>query len=73
MAETPPETLKAIQYLAQQCQDISASSQYAGAYFPNRAMPQRVAWVFDLLERRENERLNGRQNVRLDQRERVHS
>ena len=73
MAETPPETLKAIQYLAQQCQDISVSSQYAGAYFPNRAMPQRVAWVFDLLERRENERLNGRQNVRLDQRERVHS
>jgi len=73
MAETPPETLKAIQYLAQQCQDISPSSQYAGAYFPNRAMPQRVAWVFDLLERRENERLNGRQNVRLDQRERVHS
>ena len=73
MAETPPETLKAIQYLAQQCQDISASSQYAGAYFPNRAMPQRVAWVFDLLERRENERLNGRQHVRLDQRERVHS
>jgi phytoene synthase len=73
MAEKPPETLKAIQYLAQQCQDISASSQYAGAYFPNRAMPQRVAWVFDLLERRENERLNGRQNVRLEQRERVHS
>jgi phytoene synthase len=63
MAQTPPETLKAIQYLAQQCQDTSASAQYAGAYFPNRPMPQRVAWVFDLLERRENERLNGRQRL----------
>ena len=63
MAQTPPDTLKAIQYLAQQCQDTSASAQYAGAYFPNRAMPQRVAWVFDLLERRENERLNGRQRL----------
>jgi phytoene synthase len=63
MAQTPPDTLKAIQYLAQQCQDTSASAQYAGAYFPNRPMPQRVAWVFDLLERRENERLNGRQRL----------
>ena len=73
MAETPPVTLKAIQYLAQQCQNISASSQYAGAYFPNRAMPQRVAWVFDLLERRENERLNGRQHERVNSRQGVHS
>ncbi len=63
MAQTPPDTLKAIQYLAYQCQDTSASAQYAGAYFPNRPMPQRVAWVFDLLERRENERLNGRQRL----------
>jgi len=73
MAETPPVTLKAIQYLAQQCQNISASSQYAGAYFPNRAMPQRVAWVFDLLERRENERLNGRRHERVNSRQGVHS
>ena len=63
MAETAPVTLKAIQYLAQQCQNTDASAKYAGAYFPNRAMPQRVAWVFDLLERRENERLSGRQRV----------
>ena len=73
MAETPPVTLKAIQYLAQQCQNISASSQYAGAYFPNRAMPQRVAWVFDLLERRENERLYGRRHERVNSRQGVHS
>jgi phytoene synthase len=73
MAETPPVTLKAIQYLALQCQNISPSSQYAGAYFPNRAMPQRVAWVFDLLERRENERLNSRQPQRVNSRQRVHS
>jgi phytoene synthase len=28
------------------------------AYFPNRAMPQRVAWMLNLFERRENERLD---------------
>ena len=62
-AESPPLPLQAIQFLALHNQNTQASAQWAGAYFPNRAMPQRVAWVFDLLERRENERLQGRQRL----------
>jgi phytoene synthase len=43
--------------LVQGCRD---ATQQTGnkAYFPNRAMPQRVAWMLDLFERRENERLD---------------
>jgi phytoene synthase len=52
-----PAPLPAITYLVQGCQD---ATQQTGnkAYFPNRAMPQRVAWMLDLFERRENERLD---------------
>ena len=51
-----PEPLEAIVGLVQGCRD---AVQQTGnkAYFPNRAMPQRVAWMLDLLERREAERL----------------
>ena len=51
-----PEPLQAIVGLVQGCRD---AVQQTGnkAYFPNRAMPQRVAWMLDLLERREAERL----------------
>ena len=51
-----PEPLKAIVGLVQGCRD---AVQLTGnpSYFPNRAMPQRVAWMLDLLERREAERL----------------
>jgi phytoene synthase len=62
-AESPPLPLQAIQFLALHNQNTQASAQWAGAYFPNRAMPQRVAWVFNLLERRDNERLQGRQRL----------
>lgn len=52
-----PEPLAAISDMVQGC---SAATPLTGqkAYFPNRAMPQRVAWMLELLERRESERLN---------------
>jgi phytoene synthase len=52
-----PEPLAAIVGLVQGCQ---AATQQTGnkAYFPNRAMPQRVAWMLNLFERRETERLD---------------
>ena len=45
-----PAPLQAITGLVQGCQ---AAAQQTGhkAYFPNRAMPQRVAWMLDLFER----------------------
>jgi phytoene synthase len=46
-----PAPLPAIRFLIDSCQaDVWARSQ---AFFPNRAMPQRVEWVFGLLERLE--------------------
>jgi len=52
-----PAPLAAIMHLVQGCRD--ATQQTAPpTYFPNRAMPQRVAWMLDLFERRENERLD---------------
>jgi phytoene synthase len=52
-----PAPLPAIMGLVQGCQD---ATQQTGnkAYFPNRAMPQRVAWMLNLFERRETERLD---------------
>jgi phytoene synthase len=48
-----PAPLAAIQFLIDGCQaDVLARSQ--AQFFPNRAMPQRVEWVFGLLERLEN-------------------
>ena len=59
-----PEPLAAIEYLVHSCRQAHAQPPVASAYFPNRAMPQRVAWVIDLLERRENERRRGRRPTR---------
>ena len=57
VADHSPAPLAAILGLVQGCQ--AATQQTAKpAYFPNRAMPQRVAWMLDLFERRENERLD---------------
>jgi phytoene synthase len=48
-----PEPLLAIRFLIDGCQaDVLARNQ--AQFFPNRAMPQRVEWVFGLLERLEN-------------------
>jgi phytoene synthase len=57
MCDHTPTPLAAIVDLVQGCQ--TATQQNASpAYFPNRAMPQRVAWMLDLFERRETERLD---------------
>ncbi len=49
---SPPAPLPAIAFLVEGC----AGGRPRGATpgFPNRAMPQRVEWVLDLLERREH-------------------
>lgn len=57
VSDHTPEPLAAILELVQGCQ--TATQQAGGqAYFPNRAMPQRVAWMLELFERRESERLD---------------
>lgn len=62
--EPAPAPLAAIEVLVQNCRQAHAHARHADAYFPNRAMPQRVAWVMDLLERRENERRQERAPTR---------
>jgi phytoene synthase len=52
-----PAPLAAIMGLVQGCMDATQQNSMP-AYFPNRAMPQRVAWMLNLFERRENERLD---------------
>ena len=50
--------LAEIEALVLGCRDHTALAAPGGAgWFPNRAMPQRVAWMLDLFERREHERL----------------
>ncbi len=54
----PP--LAATAFLVDACaavQDAGAAPALASAGFPNRALPQRVDWLLQLLERRERERL----------------
>ena len=57
VSEHTPEPLAAIVDMVQGCRDAMPFKGHK-AYFPNRAMPQRVAWMLELLERRESERLN---------------
>jgi 15-cis-phytoene synthase len=57
VAKNSPAPLAAIVDLVQGCQEATQQSHHK-AYFPNRAMPQRVAWMLDLFERRETERLD---------------
>ena len=55
---TPLAPLAAIAHLVDGCAAYGETSpSRAGAGFPNRALPQRVEWVFGLLERREHARL----------------
>ena len=50
--------LAAIEALVLGCRDHAPHAKPGGAgWFPNRAMPQRVAWMLELFERREHERL----------------
>jgi len=55
----PP--LAAIAPMVEGCSAQAQTQQRSSpGWFPNRAMPQRVEWMFDLLERREHERLRRR-------------
>ena len=55
---TPLPPLPAIAYLVQGCEPHAGSTDpIPGLGFPNRRIPQRVEWMFDLLERREHARL----------------
>ena len=56
VSEHTPEPLDAIVAMVQGCRNATPFTGHK-AFFPNRAMPQRVAWMFELLERREAERL----------------
>ena len=57
--------LPAIEGLVQACHTLAGQAQRSGpGWFPNRAMPQRVEWMFELLERRERERLQQRTRLR---------
>lgn len=63
MRHAPP--LSAIEGLVVACRTEALEGQYTGpSWFPNRAMPQRVEWMLQLLERREHERLARRAAVR---------
>ena len=59
----PP--LAAIEGLVLGCRARTDDDKRTGpGWFPNRAMPQRVQWMFELLERREHERLQRRASLR---------
>jgi phytoene synthase len=52
--------LAAVQELVDGCLSCTPHAPSRAGWFPNRAMPQRVAWMLELFERREHERM-GRQ------------
>ncbi len=52
-AETLVPPLPAVAGLVEACVRHDDHASRNSGYFPNRSMPQRVAWVLDLLERRE--------------------
>lgn len=56
VASAPAQPLAAIQDMVQGCAQTPTPAANQVVFFPNRSMNQRVAWVFDLLERRENEK-----------------
>ncbi len=61
---TPQAPLPAIAYLVDGCAPhTDTAGSVAGAGFPNRRIPQRVEWMFDLLERREHARLRRGETV----------
>jgi len=55
VAHQEPEPLAAVQEMVENCVRCAATVTRGGvAYFPSRSMNQRVTWVLELLERREN-------------------
>jgi phytoene synthase len=56
VANAPVHPLAAVQEMVRLCAQTPTQGNQSVVYFPNRSMNQRVAWVFELLERRENEK-----------------
>jgi len=55
VAQQTPQALEAVQEMVRLCVSLTPEGQQpAVGYFPSRSMNQRVAWVLELLERREN-------------------
>ena len=59
MASGSAPTVPAAQALVAGCAQRETVVSAAVSYFPNRSMPQRVAWVLELLERREKNKRDG--------------
>ena len=61
MARQEPRPLQAVQAMVEACmQDPNEGVGASPAYFPSRSMNQRVVWVLELLEKRENLKRNQR-------------
>jgi len=61
MARQEPRPLQAVQAMVDACmQDPNEGVVASPAYFPSRSMNQRVVWVLELLEKRENLKRNQR-------------
>ena len=60
MEEHPPEAERSIDAMVRACLSDREGARSSGAtrdiYFPSRSASQRVAWVLDLLERREHQK-----------------
>ena len=54
MAQERPVDLLAVQAMVEECMRQAPAGAPSIGYFPSRSMNQRVAWVLELLERREN-------------------
>ena len=55
VAKDTPKPLESVQEMVDECARLAPHAQAKTmAYFPSRSMNQRVAWVLELLERREN-------------------
>jgi hypothetical protein len=55
VARQSPDPLAAVEDMVQTCVQIESPGTSKGpGYFPSRSMDQRVVWVLELLERREN-------------------
>lgn len=54
LAQERPVDLLAVQAMVEECMRQAPAGAPSIGYFPSRSMNQRVAWVLELLERREN-------------------
>jgi phytoene synthase len=57
VARSEPQGLEAVREMVNVCVELAATATRGRtAYFPSRSMNQRVTWVLELLERRENQK-----------------